>query len=148
MRTDDAEVGRPRESGRVTGGSAPVGRTGRRAAQYPARCPSLLGGPCAYRDRRGRRRSVRTSGALHSGDETAEGLGIESGSDGDATPVGEDELEVGRGIADRWGGIGEDGDREEVGIGRGGGTMIAGGGPGWLGLVEVLPEGMELIGDN
>jgi len=50
---------------------------------------------------------------------------------------------VGRGIGDRWGRIGEDGDREEVLVGGSGGTKIAGGGPGRLGLVEVLSEGME-----
>ena len=48
MRVTDDEVGNRRESDRVTGGSAPVGRTSRQAARDPARRPSLLGGPYAY----------------------------------------------------------------------------------------------------
>jgi hypothetical protein len=73
----------------------------------------------------------------------AEGVGVESRGDGDATPVGEDEFEVGRGGRERRGRIGQDGDREEWGVGAGGGTIIAGGGLGRAGLIEVLAEGME-----
>jgi hypothetical protein len=73
----------------------------------------------------------------------AEGLGVESRGDGDSTSVGEDELEVGWGGRDRRDGIGPDGDREEKMVGSGGGAIVAGGGLGRAGLVEVLSEGME-----
>jgi hypothetical protein len=48
------------------------------------------------------------------------GLCVESGRDGDSTAIGEDEFEAGLGGRDRWDGIGEDGDREEMVVGRGG----------------------------
>jgi hypothetical protein len=73
----------------------------------------------------------------------AEGPGVESRGDGDATSVGKDELEVGWGGRDRRGRIGQDGDGEEMSVGTGGGAIVAGGGPGRTWLVEVLPEGME-----
>jgi hypothetical protein len=73
----------------------------------------------------------------------AEGLPVESRGDGDATPVGEDEFEVGWGGRARRGRIGPDGDREEMVVGTGGGTIIAGGGSGGTWRVEVLAEGME-----
>jgi hypothetical protein len=73
----------------------------------------------------------------------AEGPGVESRGDGDATSVGEDEFEVGGGGRDRRGRFGQDGDREEMRVGTGGGTIVAGGGLGWAGLVEMLSEGME-----
>jgi hypothetical protein len=80
---------------------------------------------------------------LHDGDEMAEGTGVESRGDGDPTSVGEDEFKVGwRGRA-RWGRIRQDGDREELRVGTGGGTIVAGGGPGRAGRVEMLAEGME-----
>ena len=50
---------------------------------------------------------------------------------------------MGSGGRDRRDGIGKDGDREEVVVGTGGGTIVAGGGLGRAGLVEVLSEGME-----
>jgi hypothetical protein len=46
-------------------------------------------------------------------------------------------------IPDRRDGIGEDGNREERVVGPGGRTIIAGGGLGRAGRVEVLSEGME-----
>jgi hypothetical protein len=47
---------------------------------------------------------------LYDGDETAEGLGVESGADGDPTSVGKDQFEVRLGGWDRRGRIGKDGD--------------------------------------
>ena len=44
---------------------------------------------------------------------------------------------------DRRDRIGTDGDREEMAVGRGGRTIVADGGLGRVGLVEVLSEGME-----
>jgi hypothetical protein len=73
----------------------------------------------------------------------AEGPGVESRGDGDATSVGEDELEVGWGGGDRRGRIGPDGDGEEMTVSTGGGMIAAGGGLGRAGLVEVLSEGRE-----
>src|SRR5262245_19487542 len=73
----------------------------------------------------------------------AEGPGVDSRGDGDATSVGEDELEVGWGGRDRRGRIGPDGDGEEMRVGIGGGTIVAGGELGRAGLVEALSEGME-----
>ena len=91
--------------------------------------------PVRWRGKRGLRRSVQTWAFLHDGDETAEGLGVESGSDGDPTSIGKDQFEVGWGGSDRRDGIGKDGDREEVVVGTGGGTIVARGrardGRGW-----------------
>jgi hypothetical protein len=80
---------------------------------------------------------------LHNGDETAERLGVESGDDGDPTSIGRDEFEVGLGGGDRPARIGKDGDREEVSFGTGERTIVAGGGIGREGLVEMLSEGVK-----
>ena len=73
----------------------------------------------------------------------AEGLGVEAGCDGDPTSIAQEQFEVGSGGGGGGDGIGEDGDGEEVVVGTGGGTMVAGGGLGRVGLVEVFSEGME-----
>src|SRR5580693_6884048 len=91
-----------------------------------------------WRGRRGLRRSVRTWASLHDGNETAKGLGVESGRDGDSTSIGKDQFEAGLGGRDRRDGIGQDGDREEVVLGTGGGTIVAEGRLGRAGLVEGL----------
>jgi hypothetical protein len=70
---------------------------------------------------------------------------VESGRDGDSTSIGEDQFEVGSGDRERRDGIGQNGNREEVVVGTGGQTIIAGSGHrgGLAGLVEVLAEGMK-----
>jgi hypothetical protein len=99
--------------------------------------------PAVWRGRRGPRRSVQTWASLHNSDEMAEGPGVESGGDGDPTSVGEDEFEVGpRGGAGRDG-IGKDSDREEMAVGTGERTIVAGSAIGRGGLVEVLSEGVK-----
>jgi hypothetical protein len=80
---------------------------------------------------------------LHDGDEMAECPGVESRGDGDATSVGEDQFEVGGRGRDRGDRIGQDGDREEMRVGIGGGTSVDGRGLGRTWRVEVLSEGME-----
>ena len=50
---------------------------------------------------------------------------------------------MGLGGRDRRDGIGQDGDREEVVVGTGGRTIVAEGGLGRDGLVEVLSEGVK-----
>ena len=99
--------------------------------------------PVWWRDQRGPRCSVQTWAFLHDGDETAEGLGVESGGDGDPTSLGKDEFEVGSGGGGRQDRIGNDGDREEVVIGTGGRTIVAGGGLGWARRIEVLSKGVK-----
>jgi hypothetical protein len=65
------------------------------------------------------------------------------GRDGDSTSLGKDEFEVGSVGRDRRVRVGKDGDREEVVVGTGGRTIVAGGGLGRAGLLEVLSEGMK-----
>lgn len=96
-----------------------------------------------WRGQRGPRSSVRTWTFLHNGDETAERLGVESASDGDPTSIGKDEFEVGLGGRDRQDRIGKDSDREEVVVGTGGGTIVAGSGIGREGPVEMLSQGVK-----
>jgi hypothetical protein len=81
--------------------------------------------------------------SLHDGDEAAKGLRVEMGRDDDATSIRKDEFEVGWGSGDRRDRVRQDGDREEMRVGTGGGAIVAGGGLGRAGLIEVLAEGME-----
>jgi hypothetical protein len=70
-------------------------------------------------------------------------LGVESGADGDPTSIGKDEFEVGLGGRNRQDRIRNDGDREKVVVGTGGRTIVARGGLGRKGLVEMLAEGVK-----
>jgi hypothetical protein len=126
-----AELGvRPkRQAGRCLGG--------------PGRRSSCACRRVAWRGQRGPRRSVQTWTFLQDSNETAESLGVESGGDGDPTSIGKDKFEVGLGDGDRQDRIGKDGDREEVLFGAGGSTIVAGGGIGREGLVEMLSEGVK-----
>jgi hypothetical protein len=99
--------------------------------------------PAWWRGKRGPRRSVQTWAFLHDGDQTAKGLRVEPGGDGDPTSIGKDEFEVGSGGGGRQDRIGNDGDREEVVIGTGGRIIVAGGGLGCAGLTEVLSKRSE-----
>jgi hypothetical protein len=73
----------------------------------------------------------------------AEGPGVESGGDGDPTSIGEDEFEVGSRGGARRDGIGKDSDREEMAVGTGERTIVAGSAISRGGLVEVLSEGVK-----
>jgi len=57
--------------------------------------------------------------------------------------MGQDEFEVGLGGRDRQDRIGKDGDQEDVVVGTGGATIVAGGGIGREGLVEMPSEGVK-----
>src|SRR5271170_1313108 len=109
----------------------------------PGRQNSCACRPVVWRGKRGPRRSVRTWAFLHDSDKTAQRLGVESGGNGDPTSIGSDEFAVRlRGRA-RKDGIGKDSDWEELIVGTGGRTGVAGGGFGRERLVEVIPKGGE-----
>src|SRR4051812_43605052 len=94
----------------------------------PGRRTSCACRPAWWRDKRGPRRSVRTWVSLHDGDVAAKGLRVEMGRDDDSTSIRKDEFEVGWGGGDRRDRVRQDGDREEMRVGSGGGAIVAGGG--------------------
>jgi hypothetical protein len=80
---------------------------------------------------------------LDDGDEVTEGLGVEAGGDGDSPAIGKDQFERLLVGSAGGGGIGEDGDRDEVGSGGVGGTLVRGNVLGGGGLVEAFSEGVK-----